>query len=114
MFREAGMSTSSWSVGDISGWDMSKNTIIHCMFHEAGSKASNFYPGNIGNWNTSKVKNMRSVFYECGLKKSKRTLDLSNWNCSSITEADTKFCRGVESYVIQPNWSRYGVYLEPV
>ena len=114
MFREAGMSTSRWSVGDISGWNMSRNTNIHCMFHRAGQNASNFYPGNIGSWDTSSVENMRSVFYHCGLESSGRTLDLSSWNCSSVVEADTKFCRYVESYIIQPKWSRYGVTLEEV
>lgn len=114
MFREAGMSTSSWYVGDLSGWDMSRNTNMHCMFHRAGQNASNFYPGNIGNWDTSSVENMRSVFYHCGLESSGRILDLSSWDCSSIIEADTKFCRYVEDYIIQPRWSWYGVTLEEV
>ena len=55
-FHSAGSSSTSWSIGDLSGWDTSNVTNMSYMFGSAGQRAgTNFYIGDISGWDVSNV-----------------------------------------------------------
>ena len=55
--------------GDISKWDVSNVTNMHCMFTDSK------FNGNISNWNVGKVRRI-----ECMFKNTPFNGDLNNWN----------------------------------
>ena len=61
MFYNAGRNASTWSIGDLSGWNTSKVTNMQDIFSGAGYNASSFNL-NLSNWNTSKVTSMQDMF----------------------------------------------------
>ena len=64
---------------DLSNWDTSHMTRMHCMFGSCTSLTSL----NLSNWDTSRVTCMSGMFENC---TSLTSLDLSSWNTSSVTE----------------------------
>ena len=67
MFCNAGHEAASWSIGDLSGWDVSKVTNMNSMFSSACYSATTLSL-NLSNWNTSSVTNMSSMFSNAGSK----------------------------------------------
>ena len=61
MFYSAGRNASTWSIGDLSGWNTSNVVYMNNMFSSAGLNASSFSL-NLSNWNTSKVTYMQDMF----------------------------------------------------
>jgi surface protein len=55
--------------GDISKWDVSNVTNMHCMFTDSR------FNGNISNWNVGKVIRIEFMF-----KNTPFNGDLNNWN----------------------------------
>ena len=65
MFFEAGHNASSWSIGDISNWDVSKVTTMANMFG-AIAKHTTTINLNLSNWDTSQVYYMNAMFKDAG------------------------------------------------
>ena len=64
MFSSAGRNATTWSVGDLSGWDTSSVTNMSRMFNSAGRNATTWDIGNLNyvdedhkGWDVSKVTN---------------------------------------------------------
>lgn len=92
MFHIAGKSiTSTFYIGDLSGWDTSKVTNMYGMFWGAGNVATTWNIGDFGKWDVSNVTNMKRMFYYAGTGASNVTLDLSSWNTSKVTDMSEMF-----------------------
>ena len=74
------------SVGDISGWDVSKVTAFEGMFYGCSSLSSF---GDINKWDTSNSEAFCCMFQNCTSLPT--TLDLSNWKTSKVTNLDWMF-----------------------
>lgn len=61
LFRSAGKKATSWSVGDLSSWDVSNVTSMDSLFESVGYSATTLNL-NLSNWNTSKVTAIRGIF----------------------------------------------------
>ena len=59
MFRYAGYKATTWSIGNIDGWNTSSVTTMLCMFYCAGYSATEFDIGNLSTWTTSGVTTMK-------------------------------------------------------
>ena len=66
MFNSAGNNSTTWIVGDLSGWDTSKVNDMHNMFSSTGRNATLWSVGDLSSWNTSSVTNMNSMFNSAG------------------------------------------------
>lgn len=102
IFSQSGYNTTTWSVGDLSGWDTSSVIDMESMFNKAGYNATSWSIGDISGWDTSNVTNMFSMFRDAGYKAIYR-LDLSGWNVNKVTYRPM-FHSGVETKVIPPIW----------
>jgi surface protein len=120
MFSGAGSNATSWSIGDISGWqtgkvmdmssmfngagsnadtftldlsswDTSAVTDMAAMFSGAGSNATSWSIGDISGWKTGEVKDMSSMFNGASSNTDTFTLDLSSWDTSAVTNMSEMF-----------------------
>ena len=95
MFSYTGYSATTWTVGDLSGWDISQVTDMYNMFSNAGVRATIFNL-DLSGWNTSKVTSMSYMFEWAGYNATTWTVgDLSGWNTSKVTsmEKNISICR---------------------
>ena len=73
--------TTSFSSGDLSGWDVSGVTDMRNMFLSSG------YTGDLSDWDVSSVTNMQSMFSRASSFDS----DLSSWNVSAVNNMVSMF-----------------------
>lgn len=83
MFRNCSSLTSL----DVSGWDMSHVTTMQSMFAECSNLASL----DLSNWNPLSVTTMRYMFMNCTNLNDDTVASMSNWNVSSLQDADSLF-----------------------
>ena len=97
MFTQAALKSSNFNI-DASSWDMSNVESIAYIFASTGTAASDWSVGDLSEWNTSKMLFMGGAFSNIAIQY---TLDLSNWDISSIQDY-TDFNANVEDKVISP------------
>ena len=68
--------------GDLSGWDVSSVTYMQNMFSRASS-----FDSDLSDWDVSAVTDMNSMFFRASFFDS----DLSGWNVSSVTGMHSMF-----------------------
>ena len=73
---------SSRYTGDLSGWDVSSVTDMQNMFSRASS-----FDSDLSDWDVSAVNNMNSMFFRASSFDS----DLSGWNVSAVTGMNSMF-----------------------
>ena len=73
---------SSRYTGDLSGWDVSSVTDMQNMFSRASS-----FDSDLSSWNVSAVNNMASMFFDASSFDS----DLSSWNVSAVNNTGSMF-----------------------
>ena len=83
MFFGAGYYSQSF-VLDLSGWNVSKITDFENLFSCAGYSASTWSVGHISKWDVSKATNLMGTFAFIGNGEDEIILDLSNWNTSNV------------------------------
>ncbi len=66
MFKHSGYGARRWSVGDLSTWDVSNVETMDYMFAEVGNSSESIELGGIKNWDVSKVKDMNHMFSYLG------------------------------------------------
>jgi hypothetical protein len=84
MFYDAGESATTWSIGDISGWDTSNVTDMYGMFDSAGYSATTWSIGDISGWDISKLEHSACDIFN-GLSSTALTSLLTartQWGCS--------------------------------
>ena len=92
MFNGAGISASTFEIGDLSSWDTSSVTDMSGMFTSAGRSASTFEIGDLSSWNASSVTDMSYMFSSAGYSAS--TFEIGNigsWDTSSVTDMSHMF-----------------------
>ena len=81
-----------WTIGDISGWDVSKVEDMSYMFNSAGKGAGSWTVGDISNWDTGSVTNMAYMFIEAGYSAATWSLgDIGKWNVSNVQDMSHMF-----------------------
>ena len=86
-----GAHATNWSIGDISGWNTSSVEDFGYTFGGAGQYSSTFVL-NVGPWDVSKAKKMSKMFNEAGRDATTWSIgDLSNWNTSNVDEMGGMF-----------------------
>ena len=66
MFAFTGASSTVFTIGDLSGWDVSAVTDMSHMFISTGESSATFTLGNLNSWNVSKVRDMSYMFKNSG------------------------------------------------
>jgi surface protein len=93
-FANSGRKATSWSVGDLSKWDISGAKWLDYMFSNtaSGNTASLWYAGDLSGWNTSNVIDMEGMFASAGAGASSWSVgDLSGWNTSKVQDMRSMF-----------------------
>ena len=110
MFQGAGRNATTWSIGDLSGWDTSNVTDMINMFDFAGYNATTWNIGDIGGWDTGNVTRMSRMFYSAGYNAVTWDIgDIRAWNVAKVW-THASFIRinatGTNASVVnnQPNW----------
>ena len=73
----AGKNASSWSIGDLSEWDVSNVTSMSGMFSSAGYTSSVWSIGDLSRWDVSSVTSMNNMFDRAGSSAKGFILNLS-------------------------------------
>ena len=103
MFAGVGLSASTWSIGDLSDWDVSSVTNMSSMFYSAGIGATIWDIGDISRWDVSNVTEMFRMFERAGYSAT-YNLDLSSWNVGLVTSYGD-FNNGVTDKITPPVWN---------
>ena len=93
MFYYAGYNiTTTWDIGDLSGWNTENVTTMQAMFQNAGYRATTWDIGDLSGWNTNNVAIMGSLFDTAGYSAATWDIgDLSGWNTGSVTNMSNMF-----------------------
>ena len=73
------------SIGNLDNWDVSNMSDLSCAFQSTSSLSS---LGDLSRWDTSHFSNINYTF---GFMPSLKTLNISNWNLSSVSNQYTPF-----------------------
>ena len=71
---------------DISDWNVSNVTNMHCTFFKCDELEST---GDLSNWDVSNVTDMSGIFFDC--RELKSVGDLSKWDVSNVTNTMSSF-----------------------
>lgn len=98
MYIIFGFNNQLTSVGDISGWDVSRVTSLGYL----AAACSALQLPNLSSWNTGNVTNLRNAFQSMGTNAS--VSGIENWDTSSVSQVASCFqaCKSLNTTAI--NW----------
>jgi hypothetical protein len=102
MFDAAAIFATSFNIGNLGGWNVSKATTLTRMFSSSGMRASTYSIGDLSKWNTANVVYMGVTFKSAG-EQANWSLNCSKWNVKKV-KVHADFNLNVEDKVVAPKW----------